>query len=138
MRVRLASPARETMERAWRAARPHEACGLLFGEAAGGDVWVRSASVAANVAATPAQAFEVDPRHLLEVQRAARAGGPAAVGVWHSHPSGPLAPSAADRAGVTDPTWVWIIVGPGGLAAWLPDREAALGFRPLPVEPPLL
>lgn len=113
------------------AAFPLEACGLLFGSRSGNLVLVEAASVAANIAADPRCRFEVEPRHLIDSQRSARNGGPAVVGVWHSHPEGPLRPSAADRAGVTDPSWIWIIVSPQGLAAFLPDASAADGFRPL-------
>lgn len=113
------------------ASHPDEACGLLFGHR-DRDLWrVEAASVAANVAADPRHRFEVDPRHLFAAQRAARTGGPSIVGVWHSHPDGPARPSAADRAGITDPAWVWIIVSPPAVAAYVPDGEWPWGFRPL-------
>ncbi len=133
MRLLLASPARRTLLAASRAAHPHEACGLLFGTREGASLEVASASVAANVAAEPRRRFEVDPAHLVAAQRAARHGGPAILGVWHSHPDGPARPSRADRAGVTDPDWVWIIVAPPVIAAFLPDPETQDGFRPLPL-----
>jgi proteasome lid subunit RPN8/RPN11 len=50
------------------------------------------------VAQEPTRRFEVDPRALLDVQRRARSGGPALAAVYHSHPSGGAALSAADRA----------------------------------------
>lgn len=131
MRLHLASRARATMCTAARAARPNEACGLLFGVHGDAGPHVLAASVAANVAADPRRRFEVDPAHLIAAQRAARNGGPAILGVWHSHPDGPPAPSAADRAGITDPAWIWIIVAPPGLAAFLPDASQPGGFRPL-------
>ncbi|WP_448581218.1 M67 family metallopeptidase [Thermaurantiacus sp.] len=127
----LASDARQTMLAAARTAYPFEACGLLFGERHEETLVVASASVAANIASDPQHRFEVDPAHLVATQRAHRAGGPAILGVWHSHPEGPLRPSAADRAGVTDPSWVWIIVAPPALAAFLPDPLHPGGFRPL-------
>lgn len=114
-----------------RASHPEEACGLLLGHRDRGLWRVEAASVAANVAADPRRRFEVDPRHLFAAQRTARAGGPAIVGVWHSHPDGPVRPSAADRAGITDPAWVWIIVSPPDVAAYVPDGQCPGGFRPL-------
>lgn len=131
MRLHLASGARHRMCTAARAARPNEACGLLFGRHREDGHHVLAASVAANVAADPRRRFEVDPAHLIAAQRAARNGGPAILGVWHSHPDGPPAPSAADRAGITDPSWIWIIVAPPDLAAFLPDASETSGFRPL-------
>lgn len=114
------------IRRAARAAHPQEACGLLFGRHGADGWWIGEASVAANVAADPARRFEVDPAHLFAVQRAAREGGPAPVGVWHSHPDGRPEPSAMDRDGVTDARWLWLIVAGEAMAAFVPDGG---GFR---------
>lgn len=135
MRLFLASPVRTTLLEAAAAVDPREACGLLFGVAVADGLAIRSASVAANVAADPERFFEIDPAHLFAVQRAARSGGPRPVGVWHSHPQGPARPSAADRAGVTRADWVWLIVAGQELSAWRPDAEgfAPLGLLDLPV-----
>lgn len=133
MRLFLASPVRTLLLDAAAAAHPHEACGLLFGRAGVDGLHVTSASIAENVAADPARAFEVAPAHLFAVQRAAREGGPVPVGVWHSHPAGPARPSEADRGGISDPAWAWLILAGDRLAAWLPDPAAPGGFASLAV-----
>jgi proteasome lid subunit RPN8/RPN11 len=135
MQVLLARAARETIEAATAEAHPHEACGLLFGGRVRGGPAIISASVAKNVAAEPWHRFEVDPAHLFASQREARESGVPILGVWHSHPDGPPIPSKEDRAGVTDPAWLWLIVAPGtprlALAAHLPDPTSPTGFRPV-------
>jgi proteasome lid subunit RPN8/RPN11 len=122
--IAIAGPARAAMLAGAAAAHPNEACGLLFGEAR----LVAEASVAPNVADAPSHQFEIDPAHLFEAHRRARAGGPAIIGCWHSHPDGNLRPSARDAAGVTDRNWLWLIVAGGTVAIWRPDGT---GFRRL-------
>ncbi|SFR97290.1 Mov34/MPN/PAD-1 family protein [Sphingomonas jatrophae] len=82
-----------------------EVCGLLLGA---GEV-VTAILPAANVAANPARAFEVDPAVLLAAHRAARDGGPAVLGCYHSHPNGVARPSARDAA-AAQPGQLWLIV----------------------------
>jgi proteasome lid subunit RPN8/RPN11 len=78
-----------------RAARPREACGLLLGSCAGvGTVAVELANVAVGN-----DRFELDPAGFVRASDAARERGLRVVGVWHSHPAGPPAPSAHDLAG---------------------------------------
>lgn len=133
MRVLVARAARATIDAATTAALPKEACGLLFGRRDARHLFIHEASVAANVASEPWHRFEIDPAHLFKAQRSARNGGPAILGVWHSHPGGPATPSARDLAGVTDRAWLWLIAVPEGgrvqLAAHLPDASGAGGFR---------
>lgn len=95
------------------AAMPHECCGLLLSTVPGGAV--DSLVEARNVAPDPERRFEVDPATLLAAHRAWRAGGPAIVGCYHSHPSGPAIPSATD-ATMADPAIpLWLICGSPGL-----------------------
>lgn len=82
-----------------------EVCGLLFGGAGR----IEAALATANVAADPATTFEIDPAALFAAHRAARAGGPAVIGCYHSHPSGRPVPSARDVAGA-EPGQYWLIV----------------------------
>ncbi len=97
-----------------RAADGLEACGLLLGK---GNA-IEGASVAANVAATPATRFEIDPAHLLVAHRSARGGGAAILGYWHSHPSGLAEPSATDAAMADPDGRIWAIVADGALACF--------------------
>lgn len=109
------------------AAHPLEACGLLLGLAGGP---IGEATLARNVADTPAHAFEIDPAHLLQWQRRARADGRRIIGCWHSHPDGRLEPSAADHAGALWPGLLWLIVGDGAMRLWRPVPE---GFVAVPL-----
>jgi len=114
-------------EEASRAA-PREACGLLLGRAEE----VRCAVRADNVHPTPLRHFEIDPVALIAAHRAARQGGPAVLGYFHSHPTGLLAPSAVDRAQASGDGRVWAIVAPGAgegdITFW---RDGEGGFEPL-------
>jgi proteasome lid subunit RPN8/RPN11 len=105
-------------------ATPQEACGLLLGHG----LRIERAQPARNVHATPLTHFEIDPQALIDAHRAARAGGPQVLGYYHSHPSGPAEPSAADRAQAAGDGKVWAIVAGGEARFW---RDTADGFEPL-------
>jgi desampylase len=114
--------------RARAAASPDaEICGLLLG--GGGEV--REARACANVAADPRDSFEIDPSALIAAHRAARQGGPALLGHYHSHPNGDPRPSARDAA-AAEPGSYWIIIGGGELRCWLAGDERS--FRPVGIE----
>lgn len=90
-------------------AAPRECCGLLLSETPGGPV--SAILEARNVADDPERRFEVDPATLLDAHRSWRAGGPAIVGCYHSHPAGPPVPSLTDAA-MADPALpLWLICG---------------------------
>lgn len=91
-----------------------EACGLLFGS----DAHIAAATAAANVAADPARTFEIDPAALFAALRDERAGGPALVGYWHSHPGGDAMPSATDAAMAEPDGKLWLIVAGEALTVW--------------------
>lgn len=92
-----------------------EVCGLLLGTVGidGGAV-VTAAPPAANVAAWPETRFELDPAALIAAHRAARQGGPAVLGHYHSHPRGGAAPSPRDAAMALDDGALWLICTPDG------------------------
>lgn len=92
-----------------------EICGLLL-RAPDGNVRRLRCD---NVHADPATRFELDPVVLLAAHRAARAGGDAVIGHYHSHPSGDAMPSVTDAANAAADGSVWLILGRGGDArAW--------------------
>ncbi|HEU4650615.1 MAG TPA: M67 family metallopeptidase [Croceibacterium sp.] len=101
-----------------------ECCGLLLGREV-----VEEARPAANVARDRRRQFEIDPQALVDAHRAARAGGPAVIGYYHSHPAGAASPSATDRAMAAGDGRVWAIVAPGGVTFW---RDDGKGFAALP------
>ena len=128
MEIEVSSGVVATIVAQASAALPREACGLLLGA---GDV-VDSVAACANVHPMPETQFEIDPQALIDAHRAARAGGPQVLGYWHSHPSGPPAPSATDRSHATGDGRVWAIVAfdrAGGRVGWWRDTER--GFEPL-------
>ena len=96
-----------------RICAPQECCGLLLGvmAQAGTPAQVTQLRPAANIANEPKHRFEIDPAVLIAAHRAARVGGPAIIGHYHSHPSGIAAPSAVDAAMAQGDGEVWIIVG---------------------------
>lgn len=120
--MRIAGEAARAIRAATQAAIPLEACGLLLGSAS----HITRATLARNVAAEPDRRFEIDPAHLLGMQRAAREAGLAILGCWHSHPNGRPAPSRHDAAGAATVGWLWLIAVPGGgLTLW---RWSGSGF----------
>ena len=84
---------------------PNECCGLLIGRAG----MVERAAPARNLRASPDR-YLVDPADHCAAIRSARAGGFEVVGVYHSHPTGSLRPSAVDRREASYREFVYLIV----------------------------
>lgn len=99
-----------------------EVCGLLFGTAG----HIEAVQRCANVAATPATRFEIDPAALIAAHKAERAGGPKLIGHYHSHPGGFCAPSEADRVEAVEAGRYWIIVGEGEIGIWYAEVPGQL------------
>lgn len=123
------------MMEAAAASPDREVCGLLLG--AGGRV--EALLPAANVAADPARRFEIDPLVLLRAHKAARRGGQAVLGHYHSHPAGKAEPSPCDAGQAHGDGALWLICTPGGdHGLWRAAGEGLHGqFVPVPlsVEP---
>ena len=101
-----------------------EICGLLLGE---GDR-IREAREAMNISAEPERRFELDPVTLLTAHKEARAGGPAVIGHYHSHPVGTVEPSACDADMAVPDGAFWLICGPNGrYALWRAGTEGLHG-----------
>lgn len=128
MTLEVTSGAMATLHEEAERAAPREACGLLLGEGSRID----RAVPAANVHADPLRHFEIDPAALIAAHRAARAGGPALLGYFHSHPGGHPRPSAVDCEHASGDRRVWAIVAPGGagfdVTFW---RDGEGGFEAL-------
>lgn len=75
---------------------PEEACGAFLGTIAGREYRVKSLVDLKNAGEGRENWFEVDPRDLLRIERAARAMGCAVIGFYHSHPNAAPNPSKAD------------------------------------------
>jgi desampylase len=95
------------------ASREAEVCGLIVG-----GVDIDTIVSATNVAANPANSFEIDPVMLFAAVRAERAGGARVLGYYHSHPIGPPTPSQRDAELAKPDGKVWIIIGKGRVTAW--------------------
>ncbi|CAN5358101.1 hypothetical protein BH10PSE12_BH10PSE12_19710 [soil metagenome] len=102
-------------------------CGLLFGSPDAID----AATPAVNVAPDPARHFEIAPQTLLAAHRAARTGGPAVIGHYHSHPGGLAQPSVIDAAAAHADGALWLIVADGDAQLWRAGEAGLHGcFRP--------
>lgn len=114
------------------AADPYEVCGLLLGR----EGMILDIRTAANVAFDPSRHFELDPAELIAAHRAARAGGPAILGHYHSHPSGRAEPSATDAAQAAPDGSLWLIVGSGTARLWRagPGQAKEVRFTPAPLD----
>ena len=104
---------------------PREACGLLFGAPGS----ITDAVPCANVAVDPLRRFEVDPAAVFAALRAERAGGPAVIGVYHSHPAGDARPSRADASDAAPDGRLWLIVGGNDVMAWRASETGAIKGR---------
>ncbi|HEV2568302.1 MAG TPA: M67 family metallopeptidase [Sphingomonas sp.] len=96
------------------AAPEHEVCGLLFGTGERISATMRTR----NVAQDPVRQFEIDPSALFKAMRQERAGGPALIGYYHSHPNGQAEPSGTDAAMAPRDGRLWLIVAQGEVRAW--------------------
>jgi len=80
-------------------AYPYEACGLMLGRQAAGEVEVLEVRRARNLNVARARdRYELDPADYLSAEQAAAVQGVELVGVWHTHPDHPARPSPTDRA----------------------------------------
>jgi desampylase len=110
-----------------------EVCGLLFGKPGS----ITSVQPCRNVADDPATTFEIDPAALIAAHKAARSGGPAIVGCYHSHPNGREGPSDHDARSAGQ--GLWIVIAGGALRAWFADGKgqfSRVSLSPLPAESP--
>jgi proteasome lid subunit RPN8/RPN11 len=86
---------------------PDEACGLLAGDPASGEVAVCYPT--RNIAAS-ARIYTVDPKEHLRADRDAESRGLQIVGVFHSHTHTDAYPSPTDVAQAPDPSWHYVLV----------------------------
>ena len=123
--LRIASGMLDRIVAETNAAPGLEVCGLLLGTG----LEVAAVLPCRNVAADPATRFEIDPVALLAAHRAARGGGAAVIGHYHSHPSGRAEPSTRDAADAAADGTVWVIAAGREVTAWLAVAAGALHGR---------
>lgn len=120
------------------AAYPEECCGILIG-LPGEAAVVHSLHAAENRrTARPRDRYEVDPREILKLDRAAESEGREILGFYHSHPDHPARPSPTD-AKYAWPGYVYLIVGATEsgeteVRAWRYDDKLSR-FRECRIEP---
>ena len=109
--VRLSAAAVRTMLDHARREQPRECCGLLVGARGGVTLAVPMRNLARG-----RTRYRVDPAGHVALQRVLRVIEPewAIIGVYHSHPRGPAAPSETDVAEALYPDWVYVIIGFAG------------------------
>lgn len=111
---------------------PRECCGFLLGTGNR----VIYALAASNASRTPLTRYEVDSREHIAVRRLLRRLAPplTILGVYHSHPRGPAAPSSSDVRKAYVREWTHVIVDLSrrspGITAWIIRNGRALR-RPL-------
>lgn len=113
MAIRISSEVHAAIMAEARASQD-EICGLLFGNGSR----ISAYQPCRNVAADPRTGFEIDPQQLIAAHRAARAGGPAIIGCYHSHPSGAATPSRRDAEMAAPDGWLWLIAAREELTCW--------------------
>lgn len=129
MTVEIATGLAQAIRAAAAASPAQEVCGLLLGV----EGRVEALLPSANVAPNPARHFEIDPQALLAAHRAARVGGPAVIGHYHSHPTGPVAPSRTDAAASHGDGALWIIANAQTLGCWQAVANGPVAGRFVPV-----
>jgi proteasome lid subunit RPN8/RPN11 len=92
-----------------RRSYPNECCGVLVG-LPGRPAEVRAVRPTDNHdAEQPSCRYEIDPRDILEFDRAAERAGEQIIGFYHSHPGGSAVPSARDTE-LAWPGYIYLIV----------------------------
>ena len=86
---------------------PDEACGLVVGSYEGDEA---THLFPTDNVARSAMVYEIDPKDMLRVDRAARTLGADIMGVFHSHTHTDAYPSPTDVAQATDPGWHYVLV----------------------------
>ena len=116
-----------------REAYPEECCGFLLGHS-GTPRRIEGSGRARNVATeNRARRYTIDPLELLHTDDDARKKSLELIGIYHSHPDHPAAPSEYDRSRAA--SWLsYVIVSvvdrePKDVTAWQFDETAQL-FRP--------
>lgn len=134
--LQLPDALRQRIAAAGQAAYPREACGLLVGRAGASPSVVEVTEGRNLVADVATDRYELDPVHLMEVERSARAQGLDVLGVWHSHPDHDAVPGRRDREGAFD-AWSYVIVTitggeVGDMRSWRLEGDVFAEQRLLP------
>ena len=94
---------------ALRSRLPWEACGVVVGTIYGETVEASGFRLIRNAAAHPAAQFSFHPGDWIEAFFEAQKNQREIVGLFHSHPTGTVVPSASDLAGSLPWKTYWIV-----------------------------
>jgi proteasome lid subunit RPN8/RPN11 len=111
---------------------PEEACGLLAGKRLGDRSRASRLFVTTNMLHSPTR-YRIDPVEQLAAFNQMDAKGLELVGIYHSHPDGPEAPSPTDLAEAYYPEAVYLIWHKQS-GAWACNAYAILEARIYPVD----
>ena len=113
-KLHIAQDVLDQMRAACERAYPHEACGLLVGDARDGKRRVHAVHAARNLdEERPRDRYLLDPSDFVRADGIARAGGLDILGIYHSHPDQSDEPSPTDLADA-QPGWSYVIVSVAG------------------------
>lgn len=136
MKLVLPAELKARLEDEAEAALPNECCGLLIGGRTDSVIQVQELVPSENLAADPAQTFEVDMRLRLRLQKELRDTDMSVIGHYHSHPNGRVGLSATDKSLAWEDQMVWLIIAVTTddyiLSADLYDAEAKVFQALLP------
>lgn len=138
MTIVLPSTVRDDLLAHAREGAPEEVVGVLAGERGEARSVVARSLRADNDADAPATRYEIAPAEELALLEAVDEAGEEVVGFYHSHPTGPLAPSAVDARQAAWPGYSYVIVSlaTGDAPAVGSWRWTGDEFREEPVERP--
>jgi proteasome lid subunit RPN8/RPN11 len=122
--LKLAADLRELILAEGAKSYPYECCGLILGEDKGPDRLGRSALIVNNSreGEDRRRRFVIEPEDFLKAEMEAQRRGEDVIGVYHSHPDHPAAPSQYDLDHAL-PYYSYVIVSvsrgvPGELTSW--------------------
>jgi proteasome lid subunit RPN8/RPN11 len=110
-KIRMSQEHWEAMRRHVLACLPEEACGILSGI----DGYVTKVYPMINILHSPI-AYRMEPEAQLRIMMEIEAEGLEIIGIFHSHPRGPLGPSLKDLKEAAYPEaayLIWFPVGEG-------------------------
>jgi proteasome lid subunit RPN8/RPN11 len=137
-RLLIASRFLEQMKREAVTAAPNECCGLLIGRRNPVSI-VTKLEPCANLHPEPTRFFTLDPARQITLLRALRdSADEMLLGHYHSHPTGPAAPSPRDLAAANDAALIWLVIDAKSLeiGGFLPREDPSgriVAFDPLSI-----
>lgn len=99
-----------------------EVSGILVGTRDGDEVKAYYMHLTGNVLQSSVE-FEAEPWQVVQAHVSAEKYGLEVVGVFHTHPTCPPAPSRKDVEGMKKWPYIWVIACRDEVAAWTPEES---------------